>query len=90
MLEIRSGPSLRFLRSERILRSSRAWIRCGQRRGRLDRSSRPSSPSANQRRHHLSAVFLAAPISAATWGSRPARSDLFDEGSIDRGQSAGS
>lgn len=58
--------------------------RCGSRRrwgcgavwsgGRLERSYRPASPSARQRRTHLWAVAREMPISSATWATGlPAR-----------------
>lgn len=53
----RAGPSLRRRRSPTIRFSTLRGVRCGHRCGRLDRSSRPASPSASQRRHHFDAVW---------------------------------
>src|SRR5206468_9416076 len=47
----------------------RTWARrsrCGERRGRDDRSTRPEAPSTRQRRTHLATVRSLTPNAAAT------------------------
>src|SRR5690606_21435937 len=71
---IRCGPAPSSRRRRQIASTTCSARACGVRRGRLERSRSPASPSALNRFHHLATVLRETPCASATWAwVQPAR-----------------